>query len=819
MKKIFLLLLLNFIFSNIFLPPVFCANEYEDFTVAQQAFQDGFYDIAKIKLIKFLNDYPDSERKSHAFLLLGQCFYQTQNLHKAVLYLQKALKANAAEQIEDVIYFWLGELASRAKQFSTAISYYQEVIKEYPDSDYAFQSYDSLAKVYYIQGQYREAINEYEKMIDIYHGQSRIAFVLLKQAICWIDLKKYEKAKEKLVIFLNDYKTPDVKEVEDKAYYYLAECDYNLESYEEAIINYKKVLNVTKDERLRNLSNYGIGWCSLELSNYPKSIEHFNLVYDENFKYIDSVIFGVGKSFYKQGNYNKALKHYYQLVDKHKESEWLDDAYLDIVNILFELQRYKQALKVSQEAISLFRSTPLRNELIYNQGWIYIKLNNIIEAIKKFEQVMQTADGMLKIRSICRIGDIYFDEKKYDKAMDYYDIVLAQYPDSPYSYFAQYWLGMCLYNLGNYQGATIAFQTFLKNYPENHLISKVKFYLAESLFLNGQYKEAVDYFRQIASDYENEEVANKAFLQWGNSLYNAGLYKEALEVFKKLYQGNYPTDFKQMAGYQLGWCYYQLQEESKALETFEDFLSKYSDSDYSSDIIFWFGDYYYSNGKFSKAIDNYTKFIANYPQHQLYYNSIYWIAWSNFKLGNLEKSWENFNKVVSEAKDESLITDSKIRMSEVLFQQNKYNKATILLKDIIENSNNLYFKRLAMRTLGDLYSQRKEYELAINIYEEAKDKDENNDNWNGYLQFHIGLNYQRLQDLDKAVSEYLKVGYLYPDSTFWKMQGKLRTAEIFEKQGKWQKAVKLYQDLVKEISDASEYAKKRIRWIRNHKMR
>jgi len=824
MKNKISYLILVFLISNILITCVFASSttEHEDFTVASQVFQDGFYDIAKVRLIKFLNDYPKSKREAQILLLLGQCYHQTNDSHKAVLYLEKALKANGAKLIEDVIYFWLGELALKAEQFQSARKYYDLVIKNHPESEYTLKSYNSLAKSYYKQHQYMTAIEQYNYIIKIYPNHPKVSEVFFRQGICWFQLKDYNKAKDNINKFLSKSKTSNLK---DEAFYYLAECHYNLGYYGEAIDLYKKALDETSNENIKTLSNYGTAWCYLELSSYQESIEYFSMIYDKSrsFKYIDSVIYGIGKSFQNNGSYNKALQWYEELINEYLYSQWLDDAYLETVNILFELQRYSQALDISQKALLMFRESSLKNEFIYNQGWIYVKLNNTAEAIKNFEEIMQLDKGMLRIRSICRIGDMYFDNKQYYKAIDYYDVILDQHSKSPYAYYAQYWLGMCLYNLENYQGAAITFQTFLKNYPNNYLIAKVKFYLAQSLFHDGKYRESEEYFKQLAVDYKDNkdyvDIFNKAFLQWGNSLYNSESYQDAIDVFKKLSQGKYSLEVKQASEYQLGWCYYQSGREDKALEVFGKFLNKYPESDYSADIRFWFGDFYYSSGNFLKAKNSYAEFISHHPKHKLVYNAVYWMGWSDFKLGNQSQALEEFRKVYNKSNDESLRLDSKVRSAEILIRENKSEDAINLLNDIIQNSNNAYFSRLANRTLGDIYNQEKKYKLAIKMYENAISKEENSDNWNGYLQFHIALNNHKSGNIDKAITEYLKIGYLYPDSVFWKAQGKLKAAKILEQQSQWQKALKLYKDLLTESPDVRDYSAQRIKQIESSKLK
>ena len=72
-------------------------------------------------------------------------------------------------------------------------------------------------------------------------------------------------------------------------------------------------------------------------------------------------------------------------------------------------------------------------------------------------------------------------------------------------------------------------------------------------------------------------------------------------------------------------------------------------------------------------------------------------------------------------------------------------------------------------------------------------------------------------NFDNAVSEYLKVGYLYPKSRYWAMRARLRTAQIFEAQERWLDARKVYEEIALEDVQEAKHARERLRWMDKHK--
>ena len=51
-------------------------RDRDNFVLAKKAFEDEFYDISQEQLERFLANYPQSQYKDEAHLLLGRCYFQ-----------------------------------------------------------------------------------------------------------------------------------------------------------------------------------------------------------------------------------------------------------------------------------------------------------------------------------------------------------------------------------------------------------------------------------------------------------------------------------------------------------------------------------------------------------------------------------------------------------------------------------------------------------------------------------------------------------------------------------------------------------------------
>lgn len=80
-------------------------------------------------------------------------------------------------------------------------------------------------------------------------------------------------------------------------------------------------------------------------------------------------------------------------------------------------------------------------------------------------------------------------------------------------------------------------------------------------------------------------------------------------------------------------------------------------------------------------------------------------------------------------------------------------------------------------------------------------------------QFRIGECYAKLNERDKAIVDYMKVVYLYPDQQYWVSNAQFKAAGIYEEIGKEGEAMSLYQKIIAGSGEQEliEQSQKRIK--------
>lgn len=96
------------------------------------------------------------------------------------------------------------------------------------------------------------------------------------------------------------------------------------------------------------------------------------------------------------------------------------------------------------------------------------------------------------------------------------------------------------YLKGNYSLAIDSFKLFLQQYPNTPLSDNALYWIGECYYSQEQYQEAVDAFNELLISYPAGDKVPAAYLKKGMSLVQLGRKDEALATFKLL-TAKYPT--------------------------------------------------------------------------------------------------------------------------------------------------------------------------------------------------------------------------------------------------------------------------------------
>ncbi len=600
LPKYLITALLLLLLSSLVHPVSASEEEKELFQVSQKSFEDGFYDVAVRYITQLLQDYPQTEKRIQANLLLGQCYFFKSQYLKAYEIFQGLLQY---PELKDVTLYWLGETYLKGTDYRQAQEQYQQVIKLYPNSTYAPQSLYSLGWSYFEQNKLSEACQIFSQFLNSYPDHQLTEDVLFKLGESKYNLKDYAQTIKQFQSYLKNYpQSTHLGEV----HFYIAESYYYLDDPASAALYYAKVPDLSYDNKLILMARVSLGWSYLKLKNYPKAEESFNdaLKFSKEKDIVsDDIFLGQASLYSELGKHQEALKAYTQLIEQFPQSQRLLEALLGQANSFYQLEDYTNAIK-SYQALIARLSDPqtaggnikeITEKSYFGLAWSSLKTGDIDAAIKNFGIIKdQTESQVVKVSALSQIGDAYQDSDRLEKAVEIYDNLLEEYPDSPYTDYIQYRQGIALLRMGKMEAATLSFQTLKSNFPKSKYLNDVQYYLGVAYFKKGDWAKAKDYVTDfLKTPSENNKFIAEAQYVLSLSFFNLQDYSAALKNFEEIIK-KHPAQLAMTKNstINIAKCYYKLGQIDEALTRFKAILTQFPNSDVEEDALIWIGDHY-----------------------------------------------------------------------------------------------------------------------------------------------------------------------------------------------------------------------------------
>ncbi len=791
-------------------------SENELFLVAQKACEDGFYDVAMRYINQLFERHPQTKKHIQAKLLLGQCYFFKSQYLKAYDTFQDLLQYS---EFKDATLFWLGETYLKGSDYTQAEKQYRQLIDLYPESVYTPQAHYSLGWSHFEQNEFQKAKESFLRLIRNFPVHQLKEDTSFKLAETEYNLHTYEKAIQHFKDYVRHF--PKSRR-HAEAYFYTAESYYYLEDFLTAVTYYAKTAEIAYDNKLILMSKVSLGWSYLKLEKFKLAQQYFEEAYHfarEKGILSDDVFLGQATFYAEIGEQEKALDAYQQLIEKFPDSERVIEAYLGLANTYYQTKQYGEAIKAYRTIIERSNDhLKVRGDVLektyFGIAWAYLKSGDIDSAVENFEAVKsKTESKTVRISALTQIGDAYQDVGQFMKAIEVYDNILQNFPDSLYTDYVQYRQGIALLKMEKVEAATLSFQSLKTNFPTSKYLNDTNYYLAVAYFKKEEWVVAEEYIRDFIDGLPraNEFLAEAHYIL-ALSNFNLKKYKGALKTFQEILK-NYPEESTLIKNSELyiAECDYKTGNIQEALKKFQALTIKYPKSKVTQDALTWLGDHYLEASDFDNAIIHYERFIKEFPGSNTLGLIYYELGRAHQAKGEYDQSVSAFKRI-DEKKTPEIHAKARLAIADIFSRDLDPDSTVETYQNIINTSPK--FKRDAYVKIAEVYKKSGNYKQSVFSYRKALEADSaTSERTSAELQFLIADTYQISHQHDRAVEEYLKISYLYPKDVSWVIKSYLRMARIFEDSEQWTEAKITYEKITKFEADESKFAQERLDWI------
>ncbi|MDD5671901.1 MAG: outer membrane protein assembly factor BamD, partial [Candidatus Omnitrophica bacterium] len=251
----------------------------------------------------------------------------------------------------------------------------------------------------------------------------------------------------------------------------------------------------------------------------------------------------------------------------------------------YAMQLYKEkdlngAAKQIEDLLKKFPNSKVAADAEYRLGTIYEEQGEYMKAFGAYKVVVESYPQSERFNEVIereyRIGNLFLAGKKakllgleilpsYPRAVEIFKHIVQYAPYSDYGAEAQFRLGLTYKKQGNFDEAVQAFQTLVEQYPQSELVPEARYQLAESSY------------QRSAAQYRDERALDEASKQLDQFIMKYG-DTEATEKAVKLRQ---QVDEKNAEkNYRIGLYYEKTDYVKSALIYYSDVARRYPNTEW-----------------------------------------------------------------------------------------------------------------------------------------------------------------------------------------------------------------------------------------------
>ncbi|WP_086031279.1 tetratricopeptide repeat protein [Tenacibaculum holothuriorum] len=670
--------------------------------------------------VNYFNKIIGSTNKvaQNAYYHLGECYLKLDKKLEALNAFKNASEMDFDAKISENAALHYAKLSyEEGNPYKSVPEVLQAFLQKYPTSPNKKEVSDLLITSYLHQGDYQGAL-EYLNANKTPENEDINNEVSLYRGIQLFNEQKLEEA---VPYFFTATKANDEK-VSNKATFWLAETNYLLGKYDDALSSFLLITN--KDFPEAKTLDYQIAYSYFKQKKYDLAANHFQKFLDskiDNVDLNDDAANRLGDSYYATKQYDKAIKAFdkviqeggvgsdyatYQtamsyglagnndekikqlneLINNFETSQLNDDALFQLATTYTAKGNSQKAQSTYNKLLTTHKKSSYIPNVLLRQGLLYYNNDNSEKALSKYKEVVSKFPNSNEAKqAVTNVKNVYIDLGRVDeyatwvKGVKFVNVSDAELDNATYESAENQFLE------NNTQKAITGFNKYLKAFPNGLNALKANFYLAQSYYNNKQYAEAIPHYKFVVSQEKNEfseeslSKLAKLYLEkedWTNGI----AILEQLET-----EANYPQNII-FAQSNLMKGYYDKEAYTKAVEYAEKVLANAKvDNTIAEDARVILARSAIKTKDFTTAEDYYMeiskKATGEVKAESLYYNAMF--AHENELYEDSNKTIQNLIANYSNYKYWGV--KSYIIMAKNFYALKDAYQATYILENIIKN--------------------------------------------------------------------------------------------------------------------------------------
>lgn len=647
-----------------------------------------------------------------------------------------------------------------------------------------------IAESWYQQNDYNRALHYF----DIARMSTRRSFpreVEFRIGFCKMKKNDFDNA---IVNFQNVTKKNGSDELAQHASYYLAQCymktnqekfarnayltaykdDFDHAMSEDALFNYAKLSFISGvdpfNEAVAQLEDYidknpnsprkdearlmiiHLYLNSKDSGKAIKALEMYPEMNSEMEKIYAQLTYNLGTECYAAGDYDNAVSSFSKTINNRQATPklkaeacyWLADSYMqkkDNANA----EKYFAAFLKSEGS----GQTELPPFAYYNMGYISYSKGNFPAAVKNFSYFINMTKGDKDYESDAwmRVGDCYFMERNYQKAIiGYENAVKLNKRNGDYALFQQ---GMGHGALGDMNAKVDCMNELTKQYTTSSFYDRALYETGMAHLSTNDERSAIAAFSRLVKERPRSSYARQGQMKIGMLYYNNNQYDEALTNLKRVVDEYQNTEESREALNIIRNIYMETNRTSEFFKYADENGIATSVTEQDS-ISFATAENFFQQGQYENALSAVEQYIANFPKGAYILKINYYGLTSLEKLGRNGETKPYLEAIIS-MPDNDYTDNALLKIANIEKADNEFEKAKGYYQRLVNITENQKVKMQALEGVMDCDYKLEDYDGAISSGNELAGMQDLAQNKRNFVNYVVGMSLYKKNDYVSAL--------------------------------------------------------------------
>ena len=651
-------------------------------------------------LNSFIIDNPTSYLSETAYYDAANFYFKNGKYSYALKWFNRISEKDVSKNQKDTYNFNKGYSLFVSKRYNDAKKYFQNVQN---GSEYQENTNYYLGYIAYQLENFEEANKNFDKL----NRDNDKNITGYFRANMNFKLGRFEEA---IRLAIESLEGSDEKE-ESELSKIIGESYFNLEEYRLALSYLPDYMG--KKGKLNNTHYYQLGYSNYKLKNYNDAILNFNKIVNGNDKVAQNAYYHLADSYLKTNDFTASLNAFKKAAQMEFDQEIKEDAYLNYAKLSYKIgNSYKNPSLILNDFLKKY---PKNKEANYIQELIlesYLKRKNYGAAIEVLNEYPKSQFRGIRQKAFFLKAVSLYNRELYKESINYFEQSLENNNNSKNYADSKYWISRALFEVGQFEKSL---KIMLELKMDTKLISEldkekfIDYDIAFNYLKLSKHDLAISAFNESLTSSFSDEYRYDVFLRIADSYFILKSYSSAIENYKRAIKLNNESTYPY---FQIAQSLGLLERPSEKINQLKEIIESFPRSPILDDCYFELATTYANSENFEKALEYYNFTIQKFPESVFTPKAILNKALIIYNSGDLINSENLLKEYVLKFPTEITVTQALLTLKEIAVEKNSVEEFSKWIKSSgVSSISELEIEKASIDAIEILLNQKKEKQL------------------------------------------------------------------------------------------------------------